>query len=162
MTDPQIIDTALIRSLEENARSNARKRVHYELHCSHADPVQRFLNVMTPESYIPPHVHPAAGAWELFTILRGNGRLILFDFRGYVERIIPISPTATPVCEIPPAQVHAVIADEPSAFLEIKPGPFNPRNPKTICAWAPAEDSLHAESFLEWMRQCRRGERWNK
>ncbi|MFM9103513.1 MAG: WbuC family cupin fold metalloprotein, partial [Cyanobium sp.] len=83
----QRIDQDLFDRVASEARSLPRLRRNHNLHQA-SDPVQRFLNVMQPGTYVRPHRHwrsrPGAG-FECFVVLQGAIGLLLLDPHGEVR-----------------------------------------------------------------------------
>ncbi|MGM0443325.1 MAG: WbuC family cupin fold metalloprotein [Fibrobacterota bacterium] len=165
MNDPRfshIVDESLLNRLSEDALTSARKRVQYELHAGFDDPVQRFLNVLCPQSYIPPHFHP--DKWELFSLVRGSAAVLLFHDDGTLARREVLRADGGPahLCQIPAGIHHSALALSATAvLLEIKPGPFDPDAPKTFSPWAPAEKSNTASAFQSWMKNAVPGQSYS-
>ncbi len=146
-----IIDKNLLDELSAAARKSPRLRQHRNLHSSHKDSCQRLLNAMEPDSYIPPHCHNADPKIELFIVLRGTLLLITFFDNGQIRNVLKMVPqTATLGAELPPDVWHTVISLEPgSVFMEVKPGPFVPSAAKVMAPWAPKEETLAVQPYLE-------------
>ena len=64
------IDTALLDSLTEQAKSSPRLRMNLDLRTSDADTSQRMLNAIEPGSIVPIHRHQKSS--ETFVVLRGR------------------------------------------------------------------------------------------
>ena len=127
----QRLDQALFERVAVEARSTPRLRRNHNLHAE-SDPVQRFLNVMQPGTYVRPHRHrrqrPGAG-FECFVVLQGAIGLLLLDDCGAVCRRELLAATG-PLhgIQIPENVVHTLVALAPdSVMLEIKEGPYMPK-----------------------------------
>ena len=144
----QRIDHTLFKQLAAEARSLPRLRRNHNLH-GEADPVQRFLNVMQPGTYVRPHRHlrdrPGAG-FECFVVLQGAIGLLLLDQHGVLqgrERLAAAGPLRG--IQLPEGIVHTLVALEPdSVMLEIKEGPYVPAADKDFLASFPAEGTQAA------------------
>lgn len=143
------LDQALFERVAAEARELPRRRRNHNLHAE-ADPVQRFLNVLQPGTYIRPHRHlrsrPGAG-FECFVVLQGAIGLLLLDGQGRVlqrERLSAGGPLRG--IQLAEGIVHTLVALEPdSVMLEIKEGPYQPAADKDFLAQFPAEGSPAAE-----------------
>jgi len=147
----QRLDQALFDRVAAEARSLPRLRRNHNLHAE-ADPVQRFLNVMQPGTYVRPHRHlrsrPGAG-FECFVVLQGAIGLLLLDEEGVVqqrERLAAGGPLRG--LQIPEGLFHTLVALEPdSVMLEIKEGPYEPTADKDFLVAFPVEG--HDEARLQ-------------
>ena len=144
----QRIDHSLFERLAAEARALPRLRRNHNLH-GEADPVQRFLNVMQPGTYVRPHRHlrdrPGAG-FECFVVLQGAIGLLLLDQHGALrgrERLDAAGPLRG--IQLPEGIIHTLVALEPdSVLLEIKEGPYVPAADKDFLAPFPPEDTAAA------------------
>jgi cupin fold WbuC family metalloprotein len=145
----QRLDQALFDQVAAEARSSARLRTNHNLH-QESDPVQRFLNVLQPGTYVRPHRHrrqrPGAG-FECFVVLQGAIGLLLLDGAGSVrqrERLEAGGPVRG--IQIAEGLVHTLVALAPdSVMLEIKEGPYDPSADKDFLAAFPLEGSEAAQ-----------------
>lgn len=157
----QRIDQGLFDRVASEARSLPRLRRNHNLH-QPSDPVQRFLNVMQPGTYVRPHRHqrgrPGAG-FECFVVLQGAIGLLLLDASGGVvqrERLSAAGPLRG--IELPEGVLHTLVALEPdSVVLEIKEGPYEPASDKDFLAAFPAEGSEAAVRQEQTWRDLFRG-----
>lgn len=150
MTSPfQRLDQALFDRVAAEARALPRLRRNHNLH-QETDPVQRFLNVMQPGTYVRPHRHlrrrPGAG-FECFVVLQGAIGVLLLDGQGEVrgrEHLQAGGPLRG--LQIPEAWYHTLVALEPdSVMLEIKEGPYEPTQDKDFLLSFPAEGTDQAQ-----------------
>lgn len=147
----KILDNRLLAELASKARSSPRLRAHHNLHESLDEPCQRLVIAMEPGSYLQPHRHLVHPKPELFIVLRGLVTVLIFSDAGDI-----ISPHAlssysgTLGFEVPPGVWHTAVSfAEGSAFVEVKPGPFQPISPEDWAPWAPAEGAPDAAGYLE-------------
>lgn len=158
----QRIDHPLFERLAGEARSRPRLRCNHNLHAE-ADPVQRFLNVMQPGTYVRPHRHlrsrPGAG-FECFVVLQGAIGLLLLDPQGAVrgrERIEGVGPLRG--IQLAEGIIHTLVALEPdSVLLEIKEGPYVPAADKDFLAAFPLEGTAAAAALEVSWRALFRGD----
>ncbi len=145
------------------AAESPRLRTHKELHERGADsPIQWFLNVICPGSYVAPHFHPEKGKWEWFQILRGRVAVLLFDNEGLVISRCELTADDTCGVEVPPEAWHTIVALEPAALLELKSGPYLVETDKVFAEWAPKEGEQKAHEFEKWYQAAQVGDHFNK
>lgn len=151
----RMIDAALLDALENRARVSPRARQHLNLHSDYSDPCQRFLNAILSHSYIRPHRHASDPKVETLFVLRGRIGVLTFDDAGAVKTTAILSPQdGTLGAELASGTWHTAIALSSCAImLEMKAGPFSPDAAKDMASWAPADDSLEASSYLEYLRK---------
>lgn len=155
------ISQGLLRGLSDKAAETPRRRQHQNLHTSYADPCQRLLNAIEPDSYIRPHRHALDPKAECLVAVRGRFALIAFDERGAPECVLPFGTELHGDkgeldlgVEVPAAKWHTVIALVPgSVLLEVKAGPFDPGAAKELAPWAPEENSAGAVDYFRALRR---------
>ena len=146
----KIFDQNYFTALSNDARTSLRLRQHDNIHYSYHDPVQRLFNAIEPESYIRPHRHLSDSRSELLVAIRGQMALVIFEDDGRVNDIHLIgigcdNTFLVSAVELTPLTWHTVIALMPDCvLLEIKAGPFDPKQPKDFAPWAPEEDDEEA------------------
>lgn len=160
----RICDQNLINTLCKEAADNPRLRTHYEMHSGKSDLIQKFLNVMQPGSYIPPHLHKEAGRWESFQIIQGSTKVLLFDEDGTVLDIIILgADSANYIVEIAENEWHAIVAlEKDTVLLELKPGPYDPQSAKHFAPWAPQEGAAGVEKIVNWYTNAEVNERFSQ
>ena len=126
------------------AKTSPRLRKHLNLHSDFAEPSQRILNAVEPNSYIRPHRHLSDPKVEHLIVLRGAFALCLFKEDGEISQVIKLSPACqqnfTLAAEIDPYSWHTLISlTSGSVLFETKSGPFNPSQAKDVATWAPEE-----------------------
>lgn len=154
------IDDTLITSLAGRAAQGARKRANHNLHNELSDPVQRFLNAIEPESFVPVHRHTDPERWEFFIALAGSVAVLTFDDEGRVTAREELS-AAGPLrgVEIAVGEWHTVVALESGTVLfELKEGPYSPVKDKDFAPWCPKEGDERCAALLEWYRYAQPGD----
>jgi cupin fold WbuC family metalloprotein len=133
-------------TLRGDSVQSPRRRQHFNLHRSFADPCQRFLNAMNSDSYIRPHRHSLDLKDELLVAVSGALALCTFDEEGALSQITPFATEAywragmSFAVAVSPGTWHTVVAlTDQAVLLEVKAGPFNPDAAKEPAPWAPAE-----------------------
>jgi len=152
----QIVDQDQIAELATRAGAAPRKRTHLLLHEGPADPVQRLMIVLQPNTYVRPHHH--SRQWEMLVLQQGRGNLLIFDGDARLMDRIELSPSSS-VVQIPIGVWHGfVVLEANTVVLEIKPGPYRPNE---FADWAPEEGDASASRFVEWATNAAAGERWS-
>ena len=125
-----------------------RRRAIVRYH-DHAEPVQRMMNALEPESYVRPHRHIDPDKVEVFVVLAGRALVLQFDEDGQVKDFAVIAAEGPQRgVEIPPRTWHSVLALAPGTVLyEVIEGAFSPSTHKSYAPWAPAEGSSEAHAF---------------
>lgn len=118
----RIFDQGTFEELRSQAGISSRKRAHYNLHHSYEEPVQKVLICMLRESYIPPHYHEHVYQTELFIVLQGSVKLIIFDENGGIqEEVVMGEGSGASMVEIEPKVIHTIVCESDDAFvLEVK------------------------------------------
>ncbi len=147
----RIITPEALDALSASAAAVPRRRLNLNLHADYADPCQRLLNAVEPDSYLRPHRHTEPAKPECFVAVRGRFHLLIFDDAGTVTERIELSPQGpVMVADVPPGVWHAIVALEPgSIFFETKPGPYTPLTDKDFAPFAPEEGSAEASGYLQ-------------
>lgn len=155
-----LLDQSLFTELLDAASQNPRRRAFQNLHQNFAEPVQRVLIAIQPDSYVPPHRHVEMQQWELFVVLAGSIDFFQFDDAGMVtSRRTVAAGSALTGLELPPGVWHSIVAAQQGAvFLEVKQGPFDPAQPRHFAAFAPTEQDEHAVDYLHWLRTANPGD----
>jgi len=143
------IDLALLDRVSAEAVRHPRLRMNYNFH-QHEEPVQRFLNAVEPGSYVRPHRHADPPKWELFVCLRGRGAAVVFDDGGKILEVHRVDPARGEFAvEIAAGVWHSIIGLAPgSVFLEVKEGPYEPKDAGVFAPWSPTPDDPGVSVFL--------------
>src|SRR6266498_4906152 len=94
----RVVDHDQIAELAAQATAEPRKRAHLLLHDGPADPVQRLIIVLQPNTYVRPHHH--SRQWEMLVLQQGRGNLLIFDGDARLMDRIELSPSSS-VAQIP-------------------------------------------------------------
>lgn len=131
-----------------SSRRNPRQRNNFNLHDALDDPIQRFVNVFQPSSYVRPHRHDPA-AFELFALLEGRLAVVLFEDDGTLLETAILEAVGARVAEIPSGTWHTAFAlVHDTTVFEVKPGPYRPPGDKDFAPWAPADGTAEARQML--------------
>ncbi len=130
------------------SRTSPRRRANHNIHASLDDPIQRFVNVFQPDSYVRPHRHERV-RFELFVVLAGRVGLLLFDENGEVSDATPVEPGGAQIVEIDGWRTHTLVALAPDTVtFELKPGPYRPLAEEDFAGWAPLDGDPAAASLV--------------
>ena len=149
-------DTVL-DDLTAQAAASPRRRAHFNIHTSAADPIQRFLVATQRDTYFRPHKHLTRS--ELAIVLRGQFDILTFDDDGRVQsRHCVGDGTGQFAYEASKGTWHALIAlKDGGAFLEVKEGPYDPAVAVDFAPWAPAEGAESVGRYQQWLRTAAPG-----
>jgi cupin fold WbuC family metalloprotein len=153
----RLFEDTLIDDLAAKAASSPRRRAHFNIHGSAADPVQRFIVVAQNDSYFRPHLHRTKS--ELAVVLRGRMQLVTFDEAGHVLARYDIGEGSGQFSyEADTGVWHTLVpVAGPLAFLEVKQGPYDPATALDFAPWAPAEGEASVPRFQQWLREAQVG-----
>ena len=120
------IDTALLDRLTQQAKSNARLRMNYDLRNSEKDLSQRMLNAVEPGTIMPIHRHPTTSTTVV--IIRGSIKYNFYDDNGSLtESVILDANGYDRAVQIEKDRWHSLESLESgSVLLEAKDGAWEP------------------------------------
>ncbi len=146
-----LIHDRLLNSLSQEAKEHGRKRKNHNFHTSLADPINRMLNAVEPESYVCPHKHEKPDKREVFILLKGQMAVFYFDDAGTVtESGVLDHELGCYGIEIPAGIWHTVVALKSGTVVyEIKDGPYRVEDDKHFAEWAPQDGSPEAPLYLQ-------------
>lgn len=143
------LNDSQIEALIAQAQVSPRRRCNLNLH-GPEDTLQRMINVMIRGTYCQPHKHENPDKLEIFTVLRGEALVPVFNDAGEVVEVARLSSEG-PVrqVEIPPRTWHTVMALSPVAVLyEVIEGRYDPATHKRFASFAPGERDPQAGAYL--------------
>lgn len=151
----KLFDKKVLDDLKLKAYSSSRKRAHHNIHSSHEEAVQKVLICLLHDTYIPPHYHRHSYQSELFIVLEGTIKLIVFDKKGDVEDVFLLGKEYnSSMIEIQSNTIHTVICESKEAFiLEVKQGPFIENDCKEFPSWSILENDIEMKNFLKNLRR---------
>lgn len=161
LNDLKIFTTDYLDGLMREASVSPRLRQHRNLHGSFQEPCQRLFNALGRETYIRPHRHSVEQGAETLIAVRGTMVLVLFDDQGSINEFHYFGGgeqatrhSLSVGVEIPCGIWHTILAiDTENILLEVKAGPFNPKEPKEVARWAPEEGSECVSAYMQKMRE---------
>ena len=146
----KIISPNLLSELSQKAKSLPRKRLNLNFHDDWADPINRMLNAMEPETYLQSHKHENPDKREVFILMCGSLVVVFFDDSGNPTDFVLLDRDKGNLgVEIPVGAWHTIIALETgSVVYEFKDGPYLPLNDKNFASWAPAEGNENCGEYM--------------
>ena len=127
------IDKALLDELTEKAKTNERRRMHYDLRTQAfdeesgwKDTSQRMLNVMMKDTVIPIHRHTETS--ETVIVLRGSGDEVTYDDDGNeLGRVTIAADSECRAVQVPRNAYHTFIPHEDGTVIfEAKDRTYDP------------------------------------
>jgi len=145
----QRIDQTLFNALAGEASQRPRQRCNHNFH-KEAEPVQRFLNVLQPGTYVRPHRHlrdQEGAGFECFLVLQGVIGLLIFSPEGEILQRETLSASGhVRGVEVAEGQFHTLVAlERDSVIFELKQGPYVPCQDKDFLQSFPQERTPEAE-----------------
>ncbi|MCG6150970.1 WbuC family cupin fold metalloprotein [Leptospira bandrabouensis] len=127
MQEIQVIDSELIGTLVKKAQNAERKRTNHNFH-EQKEVYQRFLNVLSKNTYIPPHRHLSDPKPETFIILEGEIGFLIFDENGEVKEAHKLSANGPKRgIDLQPGVWHSLVClSDTAVCFEGKSGPYDP------------------------------------
>lgn len=147
------VGTEQVERAHELAAKSPRDRAIVRYH-AHSDLLQRMLNALRRDTYVPVHRHVDPDKVEVFLALEGHCAVCRFDDAGALIEVAHISPEG-PLrgVEIPPGTWHTVVCLSERALLyEIIEGPYTVTNHKRQAPFSPDEGT---EAAVQWMAALR-------
>lgn len=152
MGKTEFFDDALFARVAAEARLSPRRRMNYNFHRSTDDAVNRLLNAMHRDSYLPVHRHLSPSRSESCVVLRGSVGVTIYDDAGGVVTRRRVSADG-PCCgfDIEAGVWHGlVVLEDDTVLFEVKQGPYVPIAPDNIAPWSPpAEDAGAVAEFIK-------------
>lgn len=141
-------DKAMAEALCEQSRVSSRRRAHFSLHSSDAEPVHRLFVAMQPDSYVQPHRHLDPCKSETLIVLSGALGFLEFNAAGEVIAQSVLGPDGSGWgIDIPAGIWHCVVALKPDTlFFETKAGPYLALTDNERAPWAATEGSTTAKA----------------
>ncbi len=150
------VERADIELLKARAGGNPRRRARLCTHLSPEDRVHEMLIVHTYDTYVRPHKH--LDKVESFHVIEGEGRIVMFDDEGHIDRVIAIGSYGSDrffYYRLAAASFHTVLIDSPAlVFHETTNGPFRPLD-TVWAAWSPLDsDHSACASYVDELRRA--------
>lgn len=140
----------MVGDLLAKSRESPRKRLIQCVHKSDDAGVHKMFNALQPGTYITPHRHMDPLKTETVIIVSGPLLYVEFSEEGEIANHVLIQPgTEIFGLDVAPHVYHTFIPLKPDTIMfEVKDGPYVATSDKDIPAWAPAEGTEDANTFL--------------
>ncbi len=126
-----IIDNQLLDKVSDQAKSNERLRMNFNLHDNLDAKAQRLLNALEVGTVLPIHRHQHTA--ETYLLLRGRINVMFYNDEGEeMERYELQSGEGRYGVHIPQGQWHTLEVLESSVIFEVKDGPYMPLKSEDI------------------------------
>lgn len=151
MQEIQIIDSDLIGSLVTKAKNAERKRTNHNFH-KQQEVYQRFLNVLSKDTYIPPHRHLSDPKPETFVVLEGEIGFLIFKENGEIQEYHKLSSNGPKRgIDLQPGVWHSLVClSETAVCFEGKSGPYDPTVDKEFHAKYPLEGETKVSETIKY------------
>lgn len=146
-------------AMYRQADASPRLRAHERLHEKSQDPVQRIVIALRYGTYVPPHKHPAGHDWELFQVVAGDVKLVIFNDDGMVKQTLRLGPDHENFAvQMPAGTVHSLVCmSDHALFIEVKQGPYREEDAKLVMRWAPGESDPQAVNYVKRLEKASTG-----
>ena len=151
MQEIQIIDSNLIESLVKKAQTADRKRTNHNFH-EPSEVYQRFLNVLSKTTYIPPHRHLSDPKPETFVVLEGEIGFLIFKENGDIKETLKLSAGGPKRgIDLQPGVWHSLVClSDHAVCFEGKSGPYDPTADKEFHSKYPLEGDPKVKETIVW------------
>lgn len=148
------IDSKQISFLKELLNESSDKKARICLHDNIGNALQEMLIIHGQGAYVRPHKHMRKD--ESISIIEGRGLLVIFNEKGAVKRIQPLSTKSGKgnfICRVKRGLWHSlVILSDALIFHEVSSGPFMGEDEHMFPRWAPrAEETLEVRRFVKYI-----------
>ncbi|SFU72281.1 cupin fold metalloprotein, WbuC family [Pustulibacterium marinum] len=149
-SDLTYITSQIVEDATQMSQESPRKRIIYPFHKKDEDTLHRMFNVVQPKTYIVPHYHLNEQKSESIIVLKGGIRFITFYDDGKIKSYQNVYAGSNVFgVDLEPSVIHTFLVLEPDTVIfEVKPGPYVKSTDKSFMDWAPKEDDLDAEEYL--------------
>jgi len=122
----KIINQQLLEDIIEQAKSNVRLRMNFNIHKNLTDNVQQLLNALEPGTIVPVHRHRNTS--ETYILLKGSLKVYFYDDQKNIAETLQLSHTSGNYgINIPAGQWHTIeVLETGTVIYEIKEGPYMP------------------------------------
>jgi cupin fold WbuC family metalloprotein len=112
---------------------------------------------MMADTYMQPHLHPAAEKIERISLVEGRIAVLYFDEGGKVKDVTVLDKGRCDYVDVPAFTWHTYVMLTDSAITcETMMGRYEPATWKDFAAWAPREGTPEAAAYLDDLKsQCK-------
>lgn len=150
-----LIDRLIVEAANDPRRRKASVLSVLEPDGTSADPCQRLINVLLPGTYVAPHRYQG---WQHIVVLRGRVLFMTWDRAGRRRENHWLGPGDTVIIDETDTAYHSwVVADNPVAIYELRPGPYHgPTDCQYLDRFPPLTDDVTPEDLVrEWEHTAR-------
>ncbi|MEG1586715.1 MAG: WbuC family cupin fold metalloprotein [Bacteroidales bacterium] len=128
----QKINTQLLDTVTQKAKTSPRLRMNHNFHDTLDAPAQRLLNALEPGTDLPIHRHQHTA--ETYVLLRGRINVIFYNERKEIADTFELDPLKGEYgVHIPKGQWHTLeVLESGTMIFEVKDGPYAPFQPEDI------------------------------
>lgn len=150
MQEIQIIDSDLIGNLITKAKQAERKRTNHNFH-EQKEVYQRFLNVLSKNTYISPHRHLSDPKPETFVVLEGEIGFLIFSEDGKIQETHKLSSNGPKRgIDLQPGVWHSLVClSDVAVCFEGKSGPYDPTVDKEFHPSYPLEGDPNVTQTIQ-------------
>ncbi|XDD42762.1 WbuC family cupin fold metalloprotein [Leptospira sp. WS60.C2] len=150
MQEIQIIDSDLIGTLVTKAKQAERKRTNHNFH-KQEEVYQRFLNVLSKDTYISPHRHLSDPKPETFVVLEGEIGFLIFEENGDIKEFHKLSSNGPKRgIDLQPGVWHSLVClSDVAVCFEGKSGPYDPTIDKEFHPKYPLEGESNVKKTIQ-------------
>ena len=135
----------------KKAKLSKRKRFPFIIH-KKGDEFNQVFNFILEESYMQPHMHPKTKMIEKMHLISGSFKLVFFNDNGKPTKIYNIDKNNKNV-KVPGFTWHTyVMTAKQTIVFETMMGAYNPLTWKKMPEWAPEENNINAQEYLETLK----------
>ncbi len=136
----------------KKAQASDRKRHPKILHQQGAE-FNKVFNFLMKETYMQPHLHPGDEKIENIHILQGELAVIFFDNEGEIDQVIRLERNNLEHVKVPAFNWHTyVVLSDFAITYETMMGKYDPKSWKEMAVWAPEENTIDSNSYLETLK----------
>lgn len=133
-----------------NMASNSKRRRYAKILHASGDEFNKVFNFMHHDSYMQPHLHPGHEKIEKIYIVYGKISVLYFNERGECIECTILEKGAIESIEVPAFTWHTyVILSDWAMTYETMMGVYKPETWKSMASWAPSEDQVDAQIYLQ-------------
>jgi len=141
-----------IESHFKEAEKTSRRRSPLILH-KKGDYLNKVFNFILEDSYMHPHLHPSDEKIENMYLIKGSFGLIEFDNNGMINKTTILEEGSLTSIKVPAFTWHTyVMLSGKTIVYETMEGKYEPDSWKKMASWAPVEESLKAQTYLESLK----------
>ena len=152
LNKPPHLSEKEIKEYFDLAQNSEKRRTPKILH-KKSDYLNKVFNFVLSDSYMHPHLHPSDEKIEKMYLVKGSFALIIFDNEGKITESIKLEEGKKEFIAVPAFTWHTyIMLSDEVIIYETMEGIYEIDTWKKMASWAPKENSLDAESYLEILK----------